>query len=162
MILSELSVFSGVFMLIRMDRRGGRLHFRGPTAVSAAIQYCDVMLNYYRSALLLRHNTAPPASVHYLPKLSLQEGGLGSLVTLRRYNWWQMLRSVNGQRSICVVESSVEGISETDFMFSCFVYRFPNAINICATSLTMRHTGLNKGACVQSDTECRTQTATNK
>jgi hypothetical protein len=66
-------------------------------------------------------------------------GGLGSLVTLRRHNWWQMLRSVGGQRSICVVESSVEGISETDFMFSCFLYRFPNAINICATSVTTRY-----------------------
>jgi len=87
-------------------------------------------------------------------------GGLGSLVTLRRHNWWQMLRSVNGQRSICVVESSVEGISETDFMSSCFVYRFPNAINICDTSLTMCYTGLNKGACVQSDTDSRTQTTT--
>jgi len=31
-----------------------------------------------------------------------------------------------------------------DFMFSCFVYRFPNAINICDTSLTMGYTGLNK------------------
>ena len=48
----------------------------------------------------------------------------------------------------------------TDFMFSCFAYRFPNAINICDTSLTMRYTGLNKGACVQSDTESRTKTTT--
>jgi len=74
MILSQHSVHPGVLILIRKDRRGGRLHFRDATAVSAAIQYCDVTLNYSRSALLPRHNTAPPVSVHYLPKLSLQEG----------------------------------------------------------------------------------------
>jgi len=74
MILSQVSVHSGALILLRKVRTVSRLHFRDATTVPAAIQYCDVTLNYCRSALFPRHNTAPPASVHYLPKLSLQEG----------------------------------------------------------------------------------------
>jgi hypothetical protein len=114
--------------------------------ISPVIQYCDVMPNYGRSELLPRHNTAPRASIPcpLSAEIEPSEGGLGSLVMLRRHNWWQMLRSVNGQRSLCVVESSVIGIWETDFMFSWFLYRFPNTINICATSLGKRCTVLSK------------------
>lgn len=69
-----------ILAVIKEERSCYWSHRRGERSVTAqrqdhpVIRYRDVMRNYGGSELLPRHNSAPPASVHYLPKLSLQKG----------------------------------------------------------------------------------------